>query len=81
MITRAEGFAATYSTGPDSWIGRSGKAGWLPTEPQFYALAGETPFGASQTMPPIQLAMRKPRMMMDPTDASTWQREYRFPPA
>lgn len=26
----------------------------------------------------LQVSFRKPRLMMDPSDRSTWQRQYRF---
>jgi hypothetical protein len=70
MITRQHGFPPTYPA--DEWIGRSGKAGWLPAEGPNYR-TGQVPAGGAQWFEPV-----KPKLMMDPSDPTTWQRAYRF---
>ncbi len=79
MITRAMPLA--YS--PNNWLGRSGKASYYPNRAQYKVTgaqvpAGILPPGALQTGGALAVAPRKPRLMMDPSDPSTWQREYRF---
>jgi hypothetical protein len=71
MITRRNGFPDTYMGYPqDQWIGRGGKASWLPQQgpPQ-----RELHTGGAMTWAPAQ-----PNLMMDPSDPSTWQRPYVF---
>jgi hypothetical protein len=67
MITRP-GFGWTYH--PGDWIGRSGKASWDPEAGPSYAT--ELPLGTFPLVP------SKPKLMMDPSDPSTWQRQYVF---
>ena len=79
MITRDMPLA--YSA--NNWLGRSGKASWYPDRLQFRLMAGQVPLGAvlpgtlitggAQMLTPV-----KPRLMMDPSDPSTWQRRYQF---
>ena len=78
MITRRKGFERTYPTYPmGEWIGRSGKASWLPAQGPNYTTGQNpaTPHGGAQWWQPA-----KPVLMMDPSDPSTWQRPYRFTP-
>ena len=73
MITRKYGFKFTYDA-----------TGWQTTRTAAYLPGSESmtatpPAGALErpgAMP--KLNMRRPRLMMDPSDPSTWQREYRF---
>ena len=77
MITRKEGFQHNWD--PDAWLGRSGKAGYYPTQRQFKQIGGNPPKGALATGGGLRLFPVKPRLMMDPSDPSTWQRHYVFP--
>lgn len=79
MITRPLPLA--YS--PNNWLGRSGKASWYPNTRLFKVHGGQVPVGATQpgmliTGGAAMLNPVKPRLMMDPSDPSTWQRTYRF---
>lgn len=67
IVTRPN-FGWTYKAG--DWLGRSGKASWNPEAgpPQETVL----PVGTFPLVPPRE------RLMMDPSDPSTWQRQYRF---
>jgi hypothetical protein len=81
MITRRSGFPPT--TDPNGWLGRSGKASYYPSAALFkvygnQAPAGALQAGAMQVGPTPALVPVKPRLMMDPSDPTTWQRPYRF---
>jgi len=76
MITRKTGFKHLHQA--NGWLGRSGKASFLPDRPQFKQQGGDLPAGAFATGGSASLRMRKPKLMMDPSDPTTWQREYRF---
>jgi hypothetical protein len=67
MVTRP-GFGWTYHAG--DWVGRSGKASWDPEAGPSYRTA--LPVGT------FELTPSKPNLMMDPSDPSTWQRQYVF---
>jgi hypothetical protein len=69
--------------GPNAWLGHSGKASWYPNTVQFKLMANQFPAGALAAGVLItggapMLGMLKPRLMMDPSDPTTWQRPYRF---
>jgi hypothetical protein len=66
-ITRP-GFGWTYKAG--DWVGRSGKASWDPQAGPAYPTI--LPVGTFPLRP------SRPRLMMDPSDPSTWQRQYVF---
>lgn len=76
MITRKQGFQHQYDA--NGWVGRSGKASWYPDRIQFKQQGGQPPAGALQSGGAQMLIMRKPKLMADPSDPTTWQREYRF---
>ena len=78
MILRR--LSRTYETYPqDEWIGRSGKASWLPGQGPAYYTGAVVPAGVphlgAQWFQPV-----KPKLMMDPSDPATWQRPYVFTP-
>ena len=73
MITRRHGFPRY----------ESGYAAGLPPPLCFTIPDGSiqhhgAPAGAMAAGGAQQLGMAKPRMMMDPSDQTTWQRPYRF---
>lgn len=76
MITR-QGFPFMYPAG--TWVGRSGKASYMTTDAFIGGEGGYNPAGAIESGGAQMLMMRKPRLMMDPSDPSTWQRPYSFP--
>jgi len=76
MITRGNGFPYLY--GANDWVGRSGKAGFHPTGALYYQRGGMLPAGAIPSHGAQKWAPSKPNLMMDPSDPSTWTREYRF---
>lgn len=64
---------------PDNWLGRSGKASYYPQFPLMKVTGGQVPAGALQiTGGSVALVPVKPRLMMDPSDPTTWQRQYQF---
>jgi hypothetical protein len=86
MITRP-GFPQTYQVYttvkggfPPGWettvppgmlMGRSGKASWDPQAGPQYPIVRFAPVG---------FTLGRPKLMMDPSDPSTWQRPYVFTP-
>jgi len=72
VITRP-GFPPTYETTlpPGEYFGRSGKASWNPQMGPQYSVVR---FAA------VGFTLGKPKLMMDPSDPSTWQRPYVFTP-
>ena len=76
MITRKTGFKHLHDA--NGWMGRSGKASYYPDRVQFKQQGGQVPAGALHTGGAQMLGMAKPNLMMDPSDPTTWQREYRF---
>lgn len=63
------------------WMGRSGKASYYPVPGviQFRQAGGQVPIGALDIRGGhVRMGMIKPRLMMDPSDPSTWQRQYLF---
>jgi hypothetical protein len=80
MMTRSFGpespdFPEIYPRG--NWMGHSGKASWYATEPQYYQGAFP-PAGALYSGGAQMLKPPKPNLMMDPSDPTTWRRDYRF---
>ena len=73
MITRQQGFPPTYETTvpPGQWMGRSGKASWFPPSGPAYLVA---------RTPAPMFSLGTPKIAMDPSDPSTWQRTYVFTP-
>ena len=71
----------TYRAG--GWFGRSGKASFQAIHDELYATGGYVPPGATGTAlhtgGAMMITPRKPRLMADPSDPSTWQRQYVFP--
>ena len=71
----------TYPAG--GWFGRSGKASFQALHDELWATGGYIPAGAVPNAMvsggALRLIPRKPRLMMDPSDPSTWQRHYVFP--
>lgn len=79
MITRPMPLA--YDA--NAWLGRSGKASYYPDRTLYRVQGGQVPMGALgpgafQTAGVQALSMRKPRLMADPSDPTTWQRPYQF---
>ena len=76
MITRS--FPPTTSA--ENWVGRSGKASWYPDRFQFKQQGGQIPTGALclRTGGAVTMLMVRPSLMMDPSDPTTWQRQYQF---
>ena len=70
MITRP-GFPPTYETSVPhgQYMSRSGKASWNPD-------AG--PVNQIARWVPVTFTLGPPKLMMDPSDPSTWQRSYVF---
>lgn len=64
---RLPGFATSVPAG--QWMGHSGKASWDPQAGPRYEL---------HTWSGLPVSLAKPKLAMDPSDPSTWQRPYVF---
>ena len=73
MIIRGDRFGRDYPKypPPGQWMGRSGKASWDWQAGPLYEL---------HTQAALPFSPVPPRLEMDPSDASTWQRPYVFTP-
>lgn len=71
MVTRSKLTRAT-------WYGSNLPPPLCFTVPAGSWHASGIPAGARQPSGQPRLMSRKPRLMMDPSDSSTWQRPYRF---
>ena len=93
MITRKKGFAPTYPVygspaGPSPTLVPGGVAYWtVPPAGQIMARSGKASwdpqagpaYGIARTSAPM-FSLGTPKIAMDPSDPSTWQRSYVFTP-